>query len=442
MSDVAGIVLHSILKDPDNVSEIWPKLKLQYFNASYSDIFVSITKYYNKYNKLPNFESLLITTRNNTLSKKVKALSLLEVSDDIDINIAVEALLDQYTQEEILDNLSNFVDKITNYDSSEAVLKLSEIVMRIEEQIDHSEEVFLMNDFFMMNEEELHNRVPLSLNNTFDADTGGMALTELLLIGGYRGSGKTVAACNISCNQYRNGDVSLFFTIEMRAHEINTRLMSILSGVSNNHIKNQICNQDELLKIAKARSDFFVDAEEVYEDFIKHRDYKEFEKTLIKSKILKPDNQIILIDNATLTLSDIDLNIQKFKSKHGDKLKTVVVDYLNQIVTSDQYDWMTQIIVAKKLKELADKHGVLMISPYQTDKLGEARFSKGILIPPDVAVTLTNNGEYVSYKSTKTRGMAAFEFHSPVDWETLRMSPEDYIIPSGDEPEEAARDVH
>ena len=91
MSDVAGIVLNSILKSPEEVLEIWPKLKFQYFDSSYSEIFLAITKYYNKFDTLPSFETLGMTVRDNSLSRKVKALSLLEVSDDIDLNIAVEA---------------------------------------------------------------------------------------------------------------------------------------------------------------------------------------------------------------------------------------------------------------------------------------------------------------------------------------------------------------
>ena len=58
MSEVAGIVLNSILKNPDELLEVWPKLKLQSFNSSYREIFLSISKYYNKYNELPNINSL------------------------------------------------------------------------------------------------------------------------------------------------------------------------------------------------------------------------------------------------------------------------------------------------------------------------------------------------------------------------------------------------
>jgi len=430
VSEVAGIILNSMLKNPDEMLDIWPKLKLQYFNSSYSEIFVAISKYYNKFNNLPSFQELEITTRNQPLRKKIKALALLEVDEDIDIDIAVEALIDQYTQDEILDNLYKYVDKITHYDSSEAILRLSNIVIHMEEVVDHSEEEFLMSDLPLMAEEELLSKVPFTLNNTLDADTGGIELTNLVMIGGHRGSGKTVAGCNIACNHYIAGDVSIIFTIEMRAREINWRIMSILSGVSNKNIKNQTLTPDELLAIANTRAGFFIDSKEVYEDYIKHGDYIKFEKDLVSSKILKPDNQIIVIDNPSLTLTDIDAKLHKYKNKHGDKLRVGFVDSINKLVTTDKYDWKNQIENADKVKDFAAKHNMLMLATYQTDKGGEARFAKGILDSGDYSLNLTNCGEYLNFKSTKTRGTRPIDFNSPVNWDTLKISQEDAIIES------------
>jgi len=442
--DVAGLILNSILNNPTDSKEIWASLKMQYFGTSYNEIFIAINKYYNKYNDLPSFTALEIVTREDSLSKKVKALSLLEVDDEIDINVAVEALIDQFTQEEVLDELSDYVGILPQLSSSEAILKLNEISLKLDELIAHSEEIYLMNDLFLMDKEELNSRIPLSLNNAHDALSGGMELTHLVMIGGKRGAGKSVVACNIATNQYQNGDVCLFFTIEMRAKEINRRLFSILSGVPENHIKNQICNAEELDSIAKVRADFFVDSEEVYQEYLEHRDYNKFEVDLVQAKDLKPDNQIIQVDNSALTLSDIDLNIQKFKSKHGDKLKTVVVDYVNQIQVQDMYDWKQQIMLSKKLKDFAAKYGVLMVTPYQINDSGEARFSKGILDSADLSIILRNKGEYLEFESTKTRGMPAFNYNSPVEWPCLQISPDDYIIPAedGEEPAETTRDLH
>jgi len=434
VSDVAGIVLHNVLKNPESSLEIWPKLKIHFFNSDYEEIFRTINKYYVKNNTLPTFEDLKITLREQSIIQKIVALELLEVSEDIDNIIATEALKDQFTQDEVLNQISTFVDNIATYDTKEVKTELAEILLDIEQKTETSEEIFLMNDIFVIDNEEMHSRVTLGINNTFDADTGGLSLTELVMIGGHRGSGKTVAACNIAINQYAQGNVGLFFSIEMRYREIFNRFISILSGVDNTKLRNMRCDFNDYMKVANTRSNMFVDSEEVLQDFIKHKDYEKFEIDLVKSKRLKKDNQLIIVDNQSLTMADIDLNITKFKMQFGDKLKVVVVDYVNQIQIPDIFDWKNQISMSKGLKALARKHNIVMVTPYQTDTTGEARFAKGLLDAADVAANLEATDDYITFTSTKTRNIAPFTFNSPIDWNTFAMSPTDAVLESdGDE---------
>lgn len=436
MSDVQGIILHNILKDPNSSIEIWPKLKVYFFNTDYSQLYIAISKYYNKYHKLPSFEELKITTRDEALIQKIRALELLSVSEDIDNIIATEALTDQFTQDEALDQLLVFLDKLPYYDSSDVKKKFAEILQHLEEKTNNSEDIILMNELFVIDVQEIHNKVALGLNNELDAKTGGVALTELFMIGGHRGSGKTVAACNIGVNQYKQGNVGLFFSIEMRHREIFNRFISILAKVDNTRLRRMCCTPEELDRIARTRSDMFEDSEEVYQDYLKHKEYEKFEINLIKSKKLKPDNQLIIVDNQNLTLADIDMNIQKFKNQFGDKLKTVVVDYVNQINVPDIYNWQTQIRLSKELKGFARKHDIVLVTPYQTDSGGEARFAKGLLDAADVATKLVAKDDYINFTSTKTRNIAPFDFNAPVDWNTFEMLATDAIIEK-EESEEA-----
>jgi replicative DNA helicase len=435
VADIAGIVLYNILKDPENSLEVWPKLKSHFFNKNYGRIYNSIVKYYNKHNSLPSFESLKLTLREEGILQQVRALEFLTVPEDIDNEIAFEALQDEVTQDEALDLLSNFVSKISTYDSVEIKNNLSEIVLTLEERTDTSEDIFMMNDILVIDEQEVHNKVPLGFNNTFDADTGGIALTELYMIGGRRGSGKTVAACNAATNQYLQGNSCIFFSIEMRGREIFDRWVSILSGAKNSRIRKMTCTPEELESIAKVRTDMFLDGEEVFQDYLSHKNYEQFEIDLIRSKRLKPDNQLVIVDNQQLTLADIDMNIKKFKTKFGDKLKVVVVDYLNAINMPDLYNWATQITLSRKLKEFARKYNVVMITPYQTDSSGEARFSKGILDKADVSVVLDSKDNYIEWESSKTRNIAPFKYNSPVNWETFEIFPQDAVIPEEGEEE-------
>ena len=215
----------------------------------------------------------------------------------------------------------------------------------------------------------------------------------------------------------------------MTAYEVMERNLSILAGVDSQRLKQNKLTDEEVLKLVKARAGMFEESDQTVLDFMRHRDRFKFEETLVRNHKLKQDNQMIIVDDRDLSISSIDLHIGKAKAKFGEKLQVVVVDYLNQIVIegSDMYDWKPQIEVSKKLKNLARKYEIVMVSPYQIDASGEARFAKGILDAADIALVMEAHDKStnaVSFETTKIRGGKEMRFTCPIDWETLRISPQ------------------
>ena len=430
MIDLSGLVLHSILANPEESIEAWAKLKLAFLSNEYTGIYSAINKFYNKHSRLPSFDDLDISLRDNLVKANVKALEKIEVPEDTSLDLVVDSLINEYAQDEAVKKIDGFLDNIVTLDAEEVKQELANILLHLEEKTHTSESVCLMSDIQIFeSEDDLHQQIPLGINNTFDAEIRA-STSELFMIGGHRGAGKSVIATNITNNQYLNGGVGLYFSIEMAKREIFNRMISALAEVPHSHIRNAELTKNDLAKIAKVRAEMFQDGVEALNYYDETGDYKGFETKLIKEHKLKEDNQIIIVDNQRLTLADIDMNIQKFKSQFGDKLKVVVVDYVNQIEIEDIYSWKQQISLSKQLKNFARKYDVLMVTPYQIDKEGEARFAKGILDAADTAVTLSAQNQYVSFKSTKTRSTNAFEIHSGIDWSTLKLDPRDYIIPT------------
>lgn len=432
-TSIGGIVLHKVLNDPHSSLEVWTKLKLSFFGAEFTSIFSEITRFYNKHNFLPTFEELRITVRNKILLNNINALQALEVPEEVELELAVEALINEFTQNETLNKLDSFVEKITLYDTEEIKENLAQILLHLEEKTHISEEIVLMSDINLIDEEDMSNRIMLGINNTFDASTGGVPPTELIMPGGMRGSGKSIFCNNIVNNQYEQGNVGLYFSIEMRAREVITRSISSLAGVSHAKLRLGKLSTEEFDKVALVRKNMFMDSDDLYSEYLTDRNYKKLDSLLIKTKQLKPTNQIVVVDNQRLSLVDIDMNLQKFKAQFKDKLQVVVVDYVNQIEIEDIYNWKSQISLSKGLKNLARKYDVVMIAPYQVDKTLEARFSKGILDAADIALVLTPHSDYINFKSTKTRNIPAFEFNTPMDWSTLKMYPTDYALPESEE---------
>jgi replicative DNA helicase len=359
---------------------------------------------------------------------------------EVSAEVALDALIDQYTQNETVKLLDKFIDKLPLYDTNEIKENLATIAMTVEEKTHTSEKVFTMADMMLFRHpDELEKeRVYLGLNNTFDAVLGGVARQELILIGGKRGSGKSITSSNIFINQYEAGNSAIYFSIEMTAHEVIERNLSILANVNLQRLKQNKLTDEELLKLVRARAGMFVDADQTVTEYMRHRDKYKFEEQLVRNYQLKPDNQMIIVDDRDLTISSIDLHIGKAKAKFGDKLKVVVVDYVNQIVLegSDMYDWKPQIEVSKKLKNLARKYEIVLVSPYQIDASGEARFAKGILDAADIALVMEahdKNSQAISFETTKIRGGKEMTFTCPIDWDTLRISPQSIDRPQAKE---------
>jgi len=424
--DVSAVVLNKLLTEQN--LEIWAKLKLVFLDPAYSSLYSVINKYYEKYGNVPSFGDLELTVRDSPASKTLATLKLTDVPE-VSAEVALDALIDQYTQSETVKLLDKFVDKLPLYDSNEIKENLSSIALTIEEKTHTSEKVFTMADMFMFRHpDELEKeRVYLGLNNTFDSVLGGVARQELILIGGKRGSGKSITSSNIFVNQFESGNSSIYFSIEMTAMETMERNLAILANVNLQNLKQGKLTDDEVLRVVKARANMFKDADELVLDYMRHRDRYKFEETLVRNFSLK-DHQMIVVDDRDLTLSSIDLHLGKMKAKFGDGLKVAVVDYVNQIVVegASQYDWQPQIEVSKKLKNLARKYEVVMVSPYQIDATGEARFAKGILDAADIALVMEahdKDAQAISFETTKIRGGKEMNFTCPIDWDTLRISP-------------------
>lgn len=424
--DISAVLINKLLTEKN--LDVWAKLKLAFLDPSYSSLYTAINRYYTNYHNIPSFDELEVVVRELPVAKTLATLRLLDETD-VSAEVALDALIDQYTQNEAIKLLEKFVDKLPVYDTSEIKDNLSNIVLTLEEKTLTSEGVYSMSDLllFQRPDDLARTRVHLGLNNTFDAVLGGVARQELILIGGKRGAGKSNTCSNLMINQYEAGFSSIYFTIEMVAAETLQRNMSILANVNHMSLKNGTLTDDEMLKVVKARAGMFLDSEPLVQEFMRTRDQFKFEETLVRECALKPDNQMVIIDDRDLSLASIDLHMGKMKARFGDKFTLAIIDYLNQIkIEGNQFDWQPQIEVSKKLKNLARKHDVVLVSPYQIDKDGEARFAKGILDAADIALIMEAHDKSenaITFETTKIRGAKEMIFTSGMDWDSLRMSP-------------------
>lgn len=430
--------------------DTWAELHKHYLPREYQSIWSFIDKHIEDHRELPSFDAIKLSVRDNSLREKLLALQNVE-SVDIDNHTLLEFLKNEFTQLEIMSELENYLENSIAMESAkENIESLQNIILKVEEKVDlkgAAESMQRMELFYP--QDYLDNVVPLGLNNEYD-DMERFGPEDYVLIGGKRGQGKSLVCANIASTIYQSGGSVMYFTIEMSARETMQRVCAISTGVSAKAIENNNLGMMEQMQIAEWWAARYEEGEKVYEQWRNSRGRRAFEDLhaeLIK-RPLRP-KQVDIIYDSGLTLASIRRELDKKVPILEPKV--VIVDYVNQVKRGftnnrmGQYDWTEQIEVSKALKAYAQDYGVLVVSPYQIDATGEARFAKGILDSPDAAFTLeSGKGEtpYMKFKCTKMRsGDDTTEFVSEMNWTTLKIGPNSIIVPEdGDDPEED--DIH
>ena len=91
----------------------------------------------------------------------------------------------------------------------------------------------------------------------------------------------------------------------------------------------------------------------------------------------------------------------------------------------------TQVVLAEALKGISRKYDLTMLSPYQIDATGEARFSKGILDSADRSFNFfpAEQGEdreqsnKITIHTTKMRNGKHMSFDVYMNWSSVKIDP-------------------
>ena len=292
-------------------------------------------------------------------------------------------------------------------------------------------------------DKELSKYLPLGLNSEYDSQIQ-FSPKDLVLVGGRRGSGKSVTCCNLASNVYDSGRSALYFTIEMDSRQILQRICSVSTKIPLKRLRSKMLSKDEWSRVAGWWAGRFEGGHELLPDFERTGNFDEFHTKLTRLELDK-EKQIDVIYDPALTLSKIQSELDK---KVGQlDIGVVIVDYLNQVKRhnapsrSGQYDWTEQIEVSKKMKLYAQEYETMFFAPYQTDASGEARFAKGILDAADAAYALETweqQDECMTFNCVKMRSNEMRSFSSVVDWETLKIGPQSQINPKEKEAMESS----
>ena len=431
MLDLQKLTLGRLLETQDN--DFYSKLQPEFFSGMGLVLYEKVNTFYKANLRLPSVEELTLVHKDLTLQDYLdtQILSADNKFDKISNGFLISQLQDYFVREETLRFLDKFMSSFEGLEKVEIIDQLQDHVLHLNKAGASSEELFDVGelDFFPKSDDfVLH---PSGLSKEYDSINGGFALQDLVLLGGRRGSGKSIISLNCAYNRFKQGSTVAFFTIEMRYKEVYDRLLSIISEVPFLDIYTNKLRDDQKLKILKAKVKEFYQPEprllKLVEETEHSRDFMRFEAEMKNNKFPMLDNRFFIIDDESLTLSRIDHYCNMFASKHP-KYTMAVVDYINIVRAQDQKKWDTQITLSETIKSMARKFNITMLSPYQIDATGEARYAKGILdsadrafifMPPD----LEKDPNIIKIMTSKIRNGQSLNFDVNMNWSCVKIDP-------------------
>ena len=432
--NVASALIKQILALQD--FETWNDLRQHYLPSEYHPLYRVIERHTDSFHSLPTFEDLELGTRDGKTREAVFAVKSIEI--DIDPPTLLEYLKNEFTQKELLSGLDTFLDDSICFETAEeSIAHLHQIIMDVEEKVDLDSSAESMQRIALFDsDEDLAKHLALGLNSEHDHEIT-FSPRDFILIGGRRGGGKSITCANIANNVYEAGKSAIYFTIEMDSRSTIQRACAIGTGISFSRIKNKNLSCTEWTKVAKWWCDRFLEGDAMYEQYKAHNDFERLHTDLSTKCQIDPVRQLDVIYDPSLTVSKVRAELDR-RAKSEMDIGVIVVDYLNQLRRSNMparggiYDWTEQIEVSKALKVMAQEYEVPIVSPYQIDASGEARFAKGILDAADAAYTLDGHAQEdqcITFTCVKQRNAALISFTSAMDWETLKVGPESALTP-------------
>ena len=459
--DLQKVTLSRLLDTQNH--ELYSKISGEYFTGINRIVYGKIEAFYKANLRLPSIDEFQLIKKDDVFQEYLDTEIIVEdnVNETIADEFLVAQLQDYFIREETIDFLDKFVDSLDNLEKIEIVDKFQTHMLHLNSAIPYDDELYDVAKLDFFPSEDDFQIFPTGLSAEYDAINGGFATQELVLIGGRRGSGKSIISLNLALNRYFEGNTVAFFSVEMRYKEVYDRVLSIISGVPFLDLFKNKLNDGQKIDLAEAKFKHFYEESDLTKNLLgelkQNKDFKRFESRVKTEKPKLKDHRLFLIDDESLTLNRIDHYCNMFSSKYPD-YNMAVVDYLNIVKHPDQKNWTSQIEIADNLKSLARKHDVTMLTPYQIDATGEARYAKGILDAADRGLNFFPPPENeqreqenkLTIHTTKIRNGKHMSFDVFMDWSCVKIDPNQSSLISekphnavkfGSGNEEGSRDV-
>ena len=245
--------------------------------------------------------------------------------------------------------------------------QLSETIMKFTE--DRTTNVKPVKDLIIEIIDEMEGKAvkdffPTGLIKVDRALKGGMHKGEMMTVASETGGGKSIFLVQAALANLLEGKSVLFFSLEMKAKDILTRMACNLSGYP------------------------IREAEE-------YKNVNQHELQAISKSLLQLHQLPIEIVDGIDEIDEIEANINRFAGEN--RADVVVVDYLQIITCNESEGRESQISeIARRLKVSATRNNSILLTASQLNDEGRLRESRAIGMHSDQVV-------YIEHKNEKSR---------------------------------------
>ena len=228
--DLQKLTIKRLLSEQNH--DFFTKLSPYFFSGANSSIYNKIESYYKANLKIPSEEEFYLINKDvNSQEYFETQIVASEKYRDIDNDFIIAQLQDHFVREETISFLDGYIDQLEDLEKIEIVDKIQNHLLKLNSALPTSDELFDVADLDFFPSADDFKLYPSGLSAEYDAINGGFGSQELVLLGGRRGSGKSIISLNCSINRFLQGSTVAFFSIEMRYKEVHDRLLSIISEV-------------------------------------------------------------------------------------------------------------------------------------------------------------------------------------------------------------------
>ena len=301
------------------------------------------------YKKQLNLDNILILYKNNDDYKSVYTIltSFIPINEKT-MEFYIDKLKDNYLKNNLRSILTDSLNSITpNSSINDIITNLDYKINKLDTldyKIDLKANMALAGLFDEIDEIKSGKKSKIRTHiREYDALTGGLKGSEMTIIAGRPGTGKTTFALNLACNIAKNkGKKVYFICLEMSTNQLMSKVLSYESGINSQVIYSGNWNNSEFKNIN--------DAINIIND-----DYE------------------LTFNTQLRYLEDMLYKIKKLKSK--DMVDVVIVDYISLISTRTRNQTMRDKVtdITREFKLLSLELDIPIILLSQLNREAQTR---------------------------------------------------------------------